>query len=301
MRCLFMTTAMFFSISAQAADIGREIGPEGIDLISISGTFNEGDDATFRKLAAASDQAIVVLNSGGGNLQAGLEIGKAIRLRGFSTAVPPDALCASACALTWMAGSPRLLDATSKIGFHAAYRLVDGKASESGSANALVGAYLNQLGLNDKAVVYVTSAPPEGVEWLTAQTASSVGIGYEAISVKAPEMARPEKPTPHDPMSATTAFYTALSAADGESAASLVVPEKRGKGPFNEQSIHAFYGAMSVRLKLTGTSLSGQDTVRVSYEYRTDKGRQCRGRADVQTVYAYGRTLISKIKSLDGC
>ncbi|MNY75076.1 hypothetical protein D3C86_2142610 [compost metagenome] len=80
-----------------------------------------------------------------------------------------------------------------------------------------------------------------------------------------------------------------------------MVPDKRGKGPFNEQSIHTFYNAMSKPLRLTGTSLLGNDTVRVSYEYRTVKGRECRGRADVQTIYAYGRTLISRIKALDGC
>ncbi|AWM24019.1 hypothetical protein AOX55_0000742 [Sinorhizobium fredii CCBAU 25509] len=38
-----------------------------------------------------------------------------------------------------------------------------------------------------------------------------------------------------------------------------------------------------------------------SYEYETDKGRQCRGRADVHTIYLYGRTLNSRIKALDGC
>ncbi|OLP54867.1 hypothetical protein BJF92_13750 [Rhizobium rhizosphaerae] len=301
MRHTIFVAAMLLSLPAKAADIRRDSGSGGIDLISVSGTFTEGDDSAFRKLAAATDRAVVVLNSGGGNLQAGLEIGKAIRLRGFATAVPPDALCASACALTWLAGTPRLMDARSKLGFHAAYRLVNGRASESGAANALVGAYLNQLGLSDKAVVYVTSAPPEGVEWLTSQTAASVGIGYETITVKAPRAVETEKSVPYDPIFAATAFYTALSAADGEAAASLVVPEKRGKGPFNEQSIHTFYGAMSAKLKLTGTSLSGKDTVRVSYEYRTDQGRQCRGRADVQTVYTYGRTLISRIKALDGC
>ncbi len=238
---------MLFSLPVQAAEIRHESGSEGVDLISVSGTFTGGDDATFRKLAAASDRAVVVLNSGGGNLHVGLEIGRAIRLRRFATAVPPDALCASACALTWLAGSPRLLDAESKLGFHAAYRLVNGKASESGAANALVGAYLNQLGLSDKAVVYVTSAPPEGVEWLTEQTAASVGIGYDSIAVKAPRVSETTKPLPYDPMSATTAFYTALSAADGETAAALVVPEKRGKGPFNEQSstciLHCNVGA----------------------------------------------------------
>lgn len=301
MRYAIFLAAMLFSLPAKTADIRMDRGSGDIHLISVSGTFTEGDDIAFRKLAAASDRAVVVLNSGGGNLLAGLEIGKAIRLRGFATAVPPDALCASACALTWLAGTPRLMDAQSKLGFHAAYRLVNGKASESGAANALVGAYLNQLGLSDKAVVYVTSAPPEGVEWLTSRTAASVGIGYETIPVKVPRSAKTEQSLPFDPISAATAFYTALSAADGEAAASLVVPEKRGKGPFNEQSIHAFYGAMSAKLKLTGTTLSDQDTVRVSYEYRTELGRQCRGRADVQTVYTYGRTLISKIKALDGC
>ena len=301
MRFIFLIATVLFYLPVQAADIRRESGSDGIDLISLSGTFTEGDDVTFRRLAAASDRAVIVLNSGGGNLHVGLEIGRAIRLRGFATAVSPDTLCVSACALTWLAGSPRLLGTGSKLGFHAAYRLVNGRASESGSANALVGAYLNQLGLNDKAVFYVTSAPPEGVEWLTAQTAASVGIGYESIAVKTPRSSETDKSLPYSPMSATTAFYTALSAADGESAAALVVPEKRGKGPFNEQSIHAFYSAMSVPMKLTGTSLSGKDVVRVSYEYRTVQGRQCRGRADVETVYLYGRTLISRIRALDGC
>lgn len=301
MRYRFLIAAMLFSLPVQAAEIVRESGSDGTDLISVSGAFTEGDDAVFRKLAAATDRAIVVLNSGGGNLIAGLQIGRAIRLRGFATAVPSNALCASACALAWLAGSPRLLDANSKVGFHAAYRLVNGKASESGAANALVGAYLNQLGLSDTAVVYVTSAPPEGVEWLTPENAVSAGIGYEAISVEAPRIARLENHGANDPMSATTAFYSALSTADGETAAALVVPEKRGKGPFNEQSINAFYGAMSAPLKLTGTFLVGRETVRVSYEYKTVQGRQCQGRADVQTVYVFGRTLISRIKALDGC
>ncbi|MET4687694.1 hypothetical protein [Sinorhizobium fredii] len=63
----------------------------------------------------------------------------------------------------------------------------------------------------------------------------------------------------------------------------------------------ARYSAMSVRLRLKGATLRGADEVRVSYEYETDKGRQCRGRADVHTIYLYGRTLISRIEALDGC
>jgi hypothetical protein len=223
-------------------------------------------------------------------------------LRGFATAVAPGTLCASACALTWLAGSPRYFDITSKLGFHAAYQVVDGKATESGVGNALVGAYLNQIGLPDNAIVYVTSAPPEGIEWLTPQTASKVGIEFAALNATAsPAVTTATKPTPYDPMEVVTAFYSALAVADGESASALVVPEKRGKGPFNEVSIHSFFGTMSKPLVLTGTARRGNDEVRVSYEYITDKGRDCKGRADVQTVYQFGKTLISKIKALDGC
>lgn len=301
MRYGFLVAAILFSFPVQAVEIKREVGSDGIDLIFVSGTFTEGDDVTFRRLAAASAKAVVVLDSGGGNLHAGLAIGRAIRLSGFATAVSPDALCASACALTWLAGSPRLLDVRSRLGFHAAYRLMNGKASESGAANALVGAYLNQLGLNDKAIVYVTSAPPEGVEWLTTETAAAVGIAFDKISATAPSVPETNRPSRYDPIAAATSFYTALSAADGEAAAALIVPEKRGKGPFNEHSIHAFYSAMSVPLKLTSTSLVAKDTVRVTYEYKTTQGRSCRGRAEVQTIYAFGRTLISRIKALGGC
>ena len=163
MRCILAGLFAVLALPTGAAEINRHTGDDGVGLISVRGILNEGDDTAFRKLAAQSDKAIVVLNSEGGSVRAGIEIGRAIRLRGFATAVPPETLCASACALIWLAGSPRLLDGSSKLGFHAAYRLVDGKASESGVGNALVGAYLNQIGLPDNAVVYVTSAPQKAL------------------------------------------------------------------------------------------------------------------------------------------
>ena len=43
-----------------------------------------------------------------------------------------------------------------QIGFHAAYVVQSGIASETGSGNALVGAYLANMGLPDSAVIYAT-------------------------------------------------------------------------------------------------------------------------------------------------
>ncbi|WP_246706622.1 hypothetical protein [Rhizobium leguminosarum] len=89
------------------------------------------------------------------------------------------------------------------------------------------------------------------------------GITYDAIDEDAPDAAyEAGKTFPHDPMGTATAFYSALAAADGETASALVVPEKRCQGPFNEASIHVFFGAMSEPLKLTGTALRRNDDVR---------------------------------------
>ncbi|MBB4006228.1 hypothetical protein [Allorhizobium taibaishanense] len=126
---IFILLALSSPITSFAAEFSREPGSNGTDLIFVEGILSDGDEVTFRKMATTSDKAIVVLDSEGGAVKAGLEIGRAIRLRGFATAVTPGTLCASACALTWLAGSPRLISHASKVGFHAAYRLIDGKAT----------------------------------------------------------------------------------------------------------------------------------------------------------------------------
>ena len=63
-----------------------------------------------------------------------------------------------------------------KIGFHAAYTVNEGRASESGVGNALVGSYLTQIGLSETAVIYITKAAPTQLTLLTLQDAERIGI-----------------------------------------------------------------------------------------------------------------------------
>jgi hypothetical protein len=119
-------------------------------------------------------RALVMLDSPGGSIQPALSIGAQIRERNYVTAVDIDATCTSACALIWLGGERRYMASSARIGFHAAY--VGAEKRVSGSANALVGAYLNMMGLPITAIAYVTEAQPNDVRWLTLGTASSVGI-----------------------------------------------------------------------------------------------------------------------------
>jgi hypothetical protein len=63
-----------------------------------------------------------------------------------------------------------------QIGFHAAYVYREGQAAETGVGNALVGAYLNKIGLPDRAIVYITQSPPEEMTWLSISDAQQKGI-----------------------------------------------------------------------------------------------------------------------------
>ncbi len=150
-------------------------------LVTVSGNLVLSDANEFRQQVANIQKATVAFRSDGGNVIAGIEIGRQIRFKNFATLVPDNTRCASACALAWLGGIPRLMGANTHIGFHAAYYPRSGQ--EAGVANALVGAYLSQLGLPDKAVIYATQAPPNSMTWLTMSEARQVGIDVALSTV----------------------------------------------------------------------------------------------------------------------
>jgi hypothetical protein len=146
--------------------------------IVISGQLDPGDRVPFYHLAGSvQGSAVVILRSTGGALLDGLAIGQIVSERRFKTAVPGEAICASSCALIWLAGATRYVSSSAKIGFHAAFI----RARPSGAGNALVGAYLSRLGLSPEAIAFVTSSGPRDITWMNQAVAEQVGI--EAVTV----------------------------------------------------------------------------------------------------------------------
>jgi hypothetical protein len=197
---------IFLSTPTWAAEFSKTSTTGGPDLIAIVGDFAFGDEKKFIDTALSSQNALVVFQSPGGNLVAGIEIGKAIHLKGFATLVPDDVQCASACALAWLGGRIRFMSDTARVGFHAVYESNDGQTIISSAGNALVGAYLNQLGLPTSAVVYITGAPPEGMQWLNFADAQRFGIDVqrakipEGPGVQPAESNAPSRSDEHGPM-----------------------------------------------------------------------------------------------------
>ena len=163
--------------AAQAATITvTPLSNSDTAVVTVEGEFVLEDIQAFRQRVVSQPKAIIAFQSDGGSVIAGIEIGKIIRLRNFATLVPDNSRCASACALAWLGGAVRFMGPEAQIGFHAAYVVRSGQASETGSGNALVGAYLANIGLPDSAVVYVTQASPTAMTWLNMAEAQQKGI-----------------------------------------------------------------------------------------------------------------------------
>jgi hypothetical protein len=176
--------AFLFGTSVRAATITAEplAGTPETGLITITGTIIPGDSESFRQRIAAFPKGVVAFQSDGGNVAEAIEIGLSIRTKGYATLVASDATCASACAMAWLGGNPLVAGVGANIGFHAAYFLKDGQASEAAAPNAVVGAYYAKIGLSDRAIYYLTSAPPENMIWLDTDTASSLGIQISVVA-----------------------------------------------------------------------------------------------------------------------
>lgn len=154
---------------------------DGTNVIVVSGALEDEDREKFERVAQQYSEARVFFKSPGGSVLAGVSIGEAIRLKGFSTGVRSGDVCASACALAWLGGVKRQLQRGSRLGFHAAY-VNDGDVSkESGLANAIVGAYLTRIGLPVSAVVYITKAGPSDMTWLSPNEGEASGIKFEFL------------------------------------------------------------------------------------------------------------------------
>jgi hypothetical protein len=175
MRAFVLLALLGMTTAANAASIiVLPLGENKPSLVLITGALDFADKDEFLRQVAPLSGAIVSFSSDGGSLIAGLQIGETIRLKNFSTLVPEGARCASSCALAWLGGTRRLMGSRAQVGFHAAY---DGQTHQvTSTGNALVGAYLNKIGLPYSAVVYITSAAPDSITWLSKSDAEKLGI-----------------------------------------------------------------------------------------------------------------------------
>lgn len=188
-----LLTASLLAITAAAAPANaielKRAGP----LLLLQGPLNWGDHHVFKTFVDAQPPGIrtVVLNSGGGSVEAAQEIGRKIRKEGWSTLVDARRMrCASACTAIFAAGTTRHYVGTDGLsdgavgpksmrgglGYHQGSSPHSLHANNySGGASAYMVAVYYEFGSRGAASI-VDLAPPNMLYVISGRTALDKGI-----------------------------------------------------------------------------------------------------------------------------
>jgi hypothetical protein len=157
--------------------------------LMLSGEIALGDTERLRKLVLGRriESAIIYFDSPGGNLLEGLEIGRFIRKRGFSTSIGSrraDApnivpgICLSACAYAYLGGVFRFHPDGAKYGVHRFSSQVKTNSDlEIGQiVSAAIVTYLRDMGVDTAVFDRSTSVGPDTVRLLSRQDLETIGV-----------------------------------------------------------------------------------------------------------------------------
>ena len=160
-------------------------------VIGIFGEIKPEDAGKFKALTAriGDGEALVGLNSPGGNVIAGLFIAHMVHEKHWATMVANDGICTSMCADIWLGGETRIVGRTAKIGVHSAGATeasrVKGKKIVKvvrGDTNMFRSAYYLSIGMTKDAAEALLRPDPTTIMWLTPVIAESLGITYKVAN-----------------------------------------------------------------------------------------------------------------------
>jgi hypothetical protein len=185
--------------------------PERCAFIQATGDITSDTPKAFEIFIRANpyNSGVVRLNSGGGSLQAGLELGRLFRTHQFWTEVGSDepdpsgeetfegvpftqrakGHCASACAYAFLGGVRRVLLTGDRLGVHRFYR---SSALERPSVTLFTGQdlddeqrtvarlalYMVNMGVDATLLTVADEAGPNEMRWLTLDEAAAFRVAY---------------------------------------------------------------------------------------------------------------------------
>jgi hypothetical protein len=145
--------------------------------------YTPGKFSAFLKSSGVTAPATVYLSSAGGDLMAGLALGRAIRAAGFGTEVGipapgriEPAACDSACTFVFLGGVTRTVSPGSFFGVH---RFSGNDADPLQAAQEIGGqlvAYMDEMHVSPDLYTQMTEGSPEQVKYLDAATMAKLRV-----------------------------------------------------------------------------------------------------------------------------
>ena len=191
---MFLFLSVYSANTAQSAEIERI---EGVfyepDVITISGLIGVQDFPIFARIASPTTNAVVVLESPGGQIGPTFDIAMLIRNLGFSTYVKAGSKCYSGCANIWLAGKRKFIEQGAELGFHPSSTIKKGEqVPGSNHGSALMGWYFAHLGVSREVVSQIFEESPFSLRLFGADTIQTIGIDATSVEADHLEIVREE-------------------------------------------------------------------------------------------------------------
>src|SRR5215510_6242293 len=152
-------------------------------LVYLDGRIDPGaPDRLSKALHGINGRTAIWLNSAGGNLFAGMQLGRVIRRHGASTNIIDartllPGKCYSACSLAFLGGVYRFGDNGARYGVHSASLGPAGEdADRASDLSAAVGSYIREMGVDVRLLELWTKARPDQMYVLSQKQAEDLGV-----------------------------------------------------------------------------------------------------------------------------
>ena len=152
-------------------------------LVYLDGRIDAGaPDRLSKALAGINGRTAIWLNSAGGNLFAGMQLGRIIRRHGASTNIIDartllPGQCYSACSLAFLGGVYRFGDNGARYGVHSASLGPAGEGADRASdLSAAVGSYIREMGVDVRLLDLWKKARPDQMYVLSQKQAEDLGV-----------------------------------------------------------------------------------------------------------------------------
>lgn len=249
MRHLLMLLGMLLCLPRvpDAMEFRLVPGESGLTLILAAGPIELGDEARFARLVGdLGSRMVLVVDSPGGNIRAANAMRAQVAGLRMPVVVPPDAQCASACFLLFVAAERRLVARTARVGVHGA-SLAGQETTGALAHTTLLARVAAEYGVPDSIVARMVTTSPREMWWLTEADLLSIRNTrvVEPDARDAPSVA-PRRPDPQVPDR-----YAALpSVAAPSSAAGLGTPRPSPSGVAAPTGETAFVRGQGDRLAM---------------------------------------------------
>jgi hypothetical protein len=201
MKQLLMTAACAVALAAPAGaaeiwsvkDGCHDTSGRPCYVIHIKGEIQLEDWKQFQDVVRRDNisNALVVLDSYGGNVLGGMSIGLTIRDREFDTYVGKGATCASMCGGIWLAGHTRYAFPDSRIGFHQpSIKDKRGNKRTDPRMVSFMRDYYFKVGASKEAASFLTAAHADEMYWLNPDLAKGLDIDFVEVPLFKPEEVR---------------------------------------------------------------------------------------------------------------